>query len=95
MSKDILDKLALKNKENLTDKDFIVNPVLGMSHNIETLKINDDFSNGEQVNDEYAFRRTNIYIPLEETVDNDENITINEEDKSKADLSSYMLDETQ
>ncbi len=95
MSEDIFDKLALKRKENLKDKDFTVNPVLGMSHNIETLKINDDFSNWNQVSNEYAFRRTNKYIPLEETVDNDENITINEEDKSKADLSSYMLDETQ
>lgn len=48
----IIDKLALKNKENLTDKNFTENIVLGINRNFDNLKVNDDFSNEEQLKDE-------------------------------------------
>lgn len=48
----IIDKLELKNKENLTDKNFTENIAPKINRNFDDLKVNDDFSNEEQLKDE-------------------------------------------
>lgn len=50
MSKDILDKLELKNKENLSSHVFNNSVTLGMNTDIKDSKINDDVSNGDIIN---------------------------------------------
>lgn len=50
MSKDILDKLELKNYENLSEKNFNKNIVLRMNKDLDRLKIDDDVSNEDIIN---------------------------------------------
>lgn len=45
MTKHIFDKIALKNTENLSSHNFTNDYTLGISNNIDGLKINDDASN--------------------------------------------------
>ena len=52
MSKDILDKLELKNYENLSSN-RINNDEINISRDLENFKIDDDFSNDEFVEDEF------------------------------------------
>ena len=59
---DIFDKLALKNTENLSDMSS--NVELGMSQDLQRLKINDDFSNAEQVKDQESEMVYNSYVKI-------------------------------
>lgn len=59
---DIFDKLALKNTENLSDMSS--NVELGMSQDLQRLKINDDFSNAEQVKDQESEIVYNSYVKI-------------------------------
>lgn len=45
MTKHVFDKIALKNSENLSSHNFTNNYTLGISDNINDLKIDDDVSN--------------------------------------------------
>ena len=65
MKKDILDKLAVKESENLSEKNLKQNTVLGMNRDLHKLKINDDFSNEDVINSEYTSKITNSYIELD------------------------------
>lgn len=71
MKKDILDKLELKNYENLSDNEYKQNTVLGMNRDLDKLKINDDFSNEEALNNEYISKATNSYIELTDIIKDD------------------------
>lgn len=51
MTKHIFDKIALKNTENLSSHNFTNDYTLGISNNIDGLKINDDASNEEVLSD--------------------------------------------
>lgn len=59
---DIFDKLALKNTENLSDMSS--NVEMGMSQDLQRLKINDDFSNAEQVKDQESEMVYNSYVKI-------------------------------
>ena len=69
LKKDILDELELKNKENLSSNRFNNNSAMTMSREMETLKINDDFSNDELLQDEFGIVENNSYIDLSETLE--------------------------
>ena len=90
MKKDILDKLELKNYENLSSNRMNDNS-LGINRNLEHLKINDDFSNNELLEDEFSIIENNSYIDLSNVVEN-HNDNINRNDKNKIDISSLPLD---
>lgn len=90
MKKDILDKLELKNHENLSSNRMNDNS-LGINRNLEHLKINDDFSNNELLEDEFSIIENNSYIDLSNVVEN-HNDNINRNDKNKIDISSLPLD---
>ena len=68
MKKDILDKLELKNYENLSSNRMNDN-ILGISRDLDHLKINDDFSNGELVEDEFSIIQSNSYVDLSDVVE--------------------------
>lgn len=91
MSKDILDKLEIKNHENLSDNEFNKNTVLGMNKDLEKLKINDDFSNEDALNNEYTSKVTNSYIELNDVIKDDDRHRIDKDDKNKTDLNSLIL----
>ena len=91
MIKDILDKLELKNNENLLDNEFKQNTVLGMNRDLDKLKINDDYSNEEALNNEYTSKANNSYIELKDAVENDDKYKIDKNDKNKVDLNSLTL----
>ncbi|MBE6052565.1 MAG: hypothetical protein E7212_01430 [Clostridium sartagoforme] len=91
MSKDILDKLELKNNQNLLDNEFKNDTVLGMNRDLDKLKINDDYSNEEALNNEYNSKITNSYIELKDVVKNDDKYKIHKDDKNKVDLNSLTL----
>ena len=65
MSKDILDKLELKNYENLSSN-RINNDEINISRDLENFKIDDDFSN-----DEFNIIENNSYIDLSDVVGED------------------------
>ena len=90
MKKDILDKLELKNHENLSSNRMNDNS-LGINRDLEHLKINDDFSNNELLEDEFSIIENNSYIDLSNVVEN-HNDNINRNDKNKIDISSLPLD---
>ena len=69
MKKDILDELELKNKENLFSNRFNNNSVTTMSREMETLKINDDSTNEEFIEDDFGIVENNSYINLSETLE--------------------------
>ena len=71
MKKDILDKLAVKESENLSEKNLKQNTVLGINRDLHKLKINDDFSNEDVINSEYTRKITNSYIELKDTIKKD------------------------
>lgn len=91
MSKDILDKLEIKNHENLSDNEFNKNTVLGMNKDLEKLKINDDFSNEDALNNEYTSKVTNSYIEINDVIKDDDRHRIDKDDKNKTDLNSLIL----
>ena len=68
MKKDILDKLELKNYENLSSNRMNDN-ILGISRDLDHLKINDDFSNDELVEDEFSIIESNSYVDLSDVVE--------------------------
>ena len=68
MEKDILDKLELKNNENLS-RNRMNDNVLGMNRDLDYLKINDDFSNDELLEDEFGIVENNSHIDLSETLE--------------------------
>ena len=70
MSKDILDKLELKNYENLSSN-RINNDAINISRDLENIKIDDDFSNDEFVEDEFNIIENNSYIDLSDVVGED------------------------
>lgn len=88
MKKDILDKLELKNYENLSSNRMSDN-ILGISRDLDHLKINDDFSNDELIEDEFSIIESNSYIDLSDVVENDK---INNNDKGKVDISALPLE---
>lgn len=90
MKKDILDKLELKNYENLSSNRMNDNS-LEINRDLEHLKINDDFSNNELLEDEFSIIENNSYIDLSNVVEN-HNDNINRNDKNKIDISSLPLD---
>ena len=90
MKKDILDKLELKNYENLSSNRMNDNS-LGINRELEHLKINDDFSNNELLEDEFSIIENNSYIDLSNVGEN-HNDNINRNDKNKIDISSLPLD---
>lgn len=51
MTKHIFDKIALKNTENLSSHNFTNDYTLGISDNLNDLKINDDMSNEDILKD--------------------------------------------
>ena len=69
MKKDILDELELKNKENLSSNRFNNNSVMTMSREMETLKINDDSTNEEFIEDDFGIVENNSYISLSEILE--------------------------
>ena len=69
MKKDILDELELKNKENLSSNRFNNNSATTMSREMETLKINDDSTNEEFIEDDFGIVENNSYINLSETLE--------------------------
>ncbi|MFU7515121.1 hypothetical protein [Clostridium sp. HCS.1] len=91
MIKDILDKLELKNYENLSDNESKENTVLGMNRDLDKLKINDDYSNEEALNNKYTSKETNSYIELNDVVKDDDRYNIKENHKNKVDLNSLTL----
>ena len=68
MKKDILDKLELKNYEKLSSNRINDNS-LGINRDLDHLKINDDFSNDELLEDEFGIVENNSYIDLSETLE--------------------------
>ena len=68
MKKDILDELELKNYENLSSNRMNDNS-LGINRELDHLKINDDFSNDELLEDEFGIVENNSYIDLSETLE--------------------------
>lgn len=64
MTKDILDKLQIKNFENLSENNYSNEVAIGMSRDLETLKINDDFSNEDVINNINSSNKNNSYIKL-------------------------------
>ncbi len=86
MKKDILDKLELKNYENLSSNRMNDN-ILGISRDLDHLKINDDFSNDELVEDEFSIIESNSYVDLSDVVE-DNNINNN----GKVDISALPLE---
>lgn len=68
MKKDILDKLELKNYENLS-RNRMNDSVLGINRDLDYLKINDDFSNDELLEDEFGIVENNSHIDLSETLE--------------------------
>ena len=70
MNKDILDKLELKNFENLSETDFKKNIVLDMNRDLDNLKINDDVTNEDILDNEYTSKRNNSYIKLSDIIKN-------------------------
>lgn len=66
MSKNILDELQLKNFENLSENTTTTKTTLGMSRDLDTLKINDDFSNERAVLNENSPKKYNSYIRLKD-----------------------------
>ena len=68
MSKDILDKLELKNYENLSEKNFDKNIVLDMNRDLDKLKINDDVTNEDILDNEYTSKKNNSYIKLNDSI---------------------------
>ena len=89
MEKDILDKLELKNNENLS-RNRMNDNVLGMNRDLDYLKINDDFSNEEVIEDEFSIIENNSYVELSDIVsDMDIKKT---DDIKKADISALPLD---
>ena len=90
MKKDILDKLELKYYENLSSNRMNDNS-LGINRDLEHLKINDDFSNNELLENEFSIIENNSYIDLSNVVEN-HNDNINRNDKNKIDISSLPLD---
>ena len=91
MSKDILDKLEIKNYENLLENEFKNNTVLEMNKDLDKLKITDDFSNEDALNNEYISKVTNSYIELRDVIKDDDRHKINKDDKNKTDLNSLIL----
>ena len=85
MKKDILDKLELKNYENLSSNRMNDN-ILGISKDLDHLKINDDFSNDELIEDEFSIIESNSYIDLSNVVENNK---INS--NGKVDISALPL----
>ncbi|MDY6229087.1 MAG: hypothetical protein SPH93_15760 [Clostridium sp.] len=61
MKKDILDKLEVKNNENLSEDKFKRNTVLDMNKDLDRLKINDDVTNEDIINYQYTSKNTNSY----------------------------------
>ena len=88
MKKDILDKLELKNYENLSSNRMNDN-ILGISRDLDHLKINDDFSNDELIEDEFSIIESNSYIDLSDVIENNK---INNNDKDKVDISALPLE---
>ena len=88
MKKDILNKLELKNYENLSSNRMNDN-ILGISRDLDHLKINDDFSNDELIEDEFSIIESNSYIDLSDVVENNK---INNNDKDKVDISALPLE---
>ena len=86
MKKDILDKLELKNYENLSSNRMNDN-ILGISRDLDHLKINDDFSNDELVEDEFSIIQSNSYVDLSDVVE-DNKINNN----GKVDISALPLE---
>ena len=68
MKKDILDELELKNYENLSINRMNDNS-LGINRELDHLKINDDFSNDELLEDEFGIVENNSHIDLSETLE--------------------------
>ncbi len=68
MKKDILDELELKNYENLSSNRMNDNS-LGINRELDHLKINDDFSNDELLEDEFGIVENNSHIDLSETLE--------------------------
>ena len=68
MNKDILDKLELKNFENLSETDFKKNIVLDMNRDLDNLKINDDATNEDILDNEYTSKMNNSYIKLSDSI---------------------------
>ena len=64
MSKDILEKLQLKNFENLSENTTTSKTVLGMNRDVDNLKINDDFSNEDAIINANSPKKNNSYIKL-------------------------------
>lgn len=91
MAKDIFDKLALKNKENLSATNFQSNTVLGTSHTLDSLKINDDFSNSEMVIDQTAPNINNSYVSLGDNLSLDKKYDIADKKDNNVNLASYTL----
>ena len=69
LKKDILDELELKNKENLFSNRFNNNSATTMSREMETLKINDDSTNEEFIEDDFGIVENNSYISLSEILE--------------------------
>ncbi|MDU4884719.1 MAG: hypothetical protein E6176_07595 [Clostridium celatum] len=88
MKKDILDKLELKNYENLSSN-RMNDSILGISRDLDHLKINDDFSNDELIEDEFSIIESNFYIDLSDVIENNK---INNNDKDKVDISALPLE---
>ena len=86
MKKDILDKLELKNYENLSSNRMNDN-ILGINRDLDHLKINDDFSNDELVEDEFSIIESNSYVDLSDVVE-DNKINNN----GKVDISALPLE---
>lgn len=61
MKKDILDKLEVKNNENLSEDKFKRNTMLDMNKDLDRLKINDDVTNEDIINYYYTSKNTNSY----------------------------------
>ena len=89
MEKDILDKLELKNNENLS-RNRMNDNVLGMNRDLDYLKINDDFSNEEVIEDEFSIFENNSYVDLSDIVSDME--IKKTDDIKKADISALPLD---
>ena len=88
MKKDILDKLELKNYENLSSN-RMNDSILGISRDLDHLKFNDDFSNDELIEDEFSIIESNFYIDLSDVIENNK---INNNDKDKVDISALPLE---
>ena len=89
MKKDILDKLELKNYENLSSNRINDNS-LGINRDLDHLKINDDFSNDELLEDEFGIVENNSYVDLSDIVSDME--IKKTDDIKKADISALPLD---